>query len=429
MKELFDIIHNMDSELDVLCRSTNVNCTNSNGETLFSYACKMRNFRACDCLLENPHFNINISDLHGFTPLMLCIVYEYLETFITVCNKCPEYDQYNVYGNNALLIACKYNRYIFVEKLLARGASVSRVNSHGDTPLHVAVEVNNINIIKKLCEYNAGPFYKNINMKSPLELSVELNHVGATNTIIYNSIFEGIEHGNISLLLYIATIPGIHFNIRKNGKTPLNIASKNGNLEIVKIIVEKMEYEDLTINDEHVMFNALVSNRTDIIEYLCAKNIPIETGLRDMFYSSRIDKHDIIKQYLPRNIYPFEITNEIFDSDGAIHEEPHINKHCYRKFIFGNIEYIYDVLFLFKYWDFQYHSRCFTKDGRNNILFNFPMHTGTFFSFENFNKIIMNSSIIEWNVKKSGVITDIRPSSPGLNRMDSIELYHMEEIN
>lgn len=421
MRELFHIIET-NTDITVLKFSPDINCVNMYGENLFAYACKLKHLNACAFILDNEHFNIDITDVHGFTPLMLCIVYEYFDLFRNICRREPDYERCNIYGNNALFIACKYNREVFVKYLLECSADINQVNTHGDTALHIALSVNNLKIVKLLCDYNATPFFKNIVGKNAIDIAIEAGYIGILNTLVFNAIFESIEYGNETLLKYIASIPCVHFNIRHRGKTPLSLSCQQGRLSFVKIIIEKMIFENIILNDEYAVYNALINNHTDIIEYL-RNYVNLGVGIRDLYYSSLPNKFEIIEHELPKIMFPHELSNDVFDGDGAIHEEPHTSRHLYRRFCIDGNMYIYDLMFLLKYWDFQYNGKCFTKEFRSEILYNFPIHTGTFFTINDIDKILNKITNVDWIVAKSGLVIDIRPSSPGLNKMPNVPIY------
>eukprot|EP00833_Pecoramyces_ruminatium_P005883 jgi/Orpsp1_1/1179915/evm.model.c7180000071330.1 len=166
---------------------------------------------------------------------------------LLVENKIDIKRYYGVYGN-ALFKAVRVNRIEIVKYIIENGA-----NLHGslnrNNALNISINIGNIEMTKTLIDYG-------FNVNKKYIFTVE-------NSLFYSIVLVKIEY--VKFLVE----NGIDINVRQKGNTALTLASKIGNIEIVKCLIEKGIYmyaKDKKGND--AIMNALIFNHPDIVKYL-----------------------------------------------------------------------------------------------------------------------------------------------------------------
>ena len=147
-----------------------------------------------------------------------------------------------------LNIACRNNEYEVVKVLLEAGANLNISNRFGEFPLYHAVKNKNIEIINLLLEnqanvnYTAEPLDSLIVFSQPTDgLRVQLP---CTTCDGHYAILEAIDTNNVEIVQLLLKA-GADLNIKLFSKglrgahnTPLKLARRKNNPEIIKLIEE-----------------------------------------------------------------------------------------------------------------------------------------------------------------------------------------------
>lgn len=334
-----------------LCENgADVNRTNTAGETPLDNAIESNNLDVIKYLaLEHnarglAHDEATFSNLHKF----LSIQHDDINNIS---------DQF---GNNLLHDAVKLGKMIFINHLVAQDIDINKPNAFGITPLHLAVQNTDDNITKFLLQHGAiydiptkdnktaldlsiysntktlkivhylfqssnlsqdldkiismfssckdaydpaNPMIFLINVRNNqeqtlLHKSIALNDKDATLLILeYNKSYIGIS--NTMKLAHAKEYVAIDISLQDlQGNTPLHLAARNGNIEIV---------------------NALISENPDI-------NVKNNLGYTPIFIAGHHGHKNIVKLllekiHLPQNIKVENVRYKIKDSTNAITEE------------------------------------------------------------------------------------------------------------
>ncbi len=135
----------------------------------------------------------------------------------------------NEVGETALHYACIFGNLDVIKYLINSGADVNLKTTAGDTPLFYAVTKNHLHIIKYFVE----------NLKS---LNLNLNH---QNDLGETAILIACKKGYTEIVRYL-----INNNVDLHAKSTdgcnlLHYVVCGGNLEIVKLISERMSLDSI----------------------------------------------------------------------------------------------------------------------------------------------------------------------------------------
>lgn len=133
-------------------------------------------------------------------------------------------------GNTPMHLASQFGRSEVVRELILFGANVSIKNNYGNTPLHIATSYGYIEVVKILLTNKADVLICDDNDNSAIH---------------YASLYGHVEIIKV-LLAYKTEIINVQNN---NGCTPLILASLNGKLDAVKLLMDNRA--DKTINTKH----------------------------------------------------------------------------------------------------------------------------------------------------------------------------------
>jgi ankyrin repeat protein/membrane protein involved in colicin uptake len=252
-----------------------INKTNANGNTMLMIACQNKNLSIVKTLLEmGAQGTINKQNVIGDTALHISCKNGYAviasvlvlngadltiknvlgKTPIEVCEDPALKAQLELHKANVkkMFEFVKNNRTQDLQKLLKTFRDVNLVDlTTGDTPLHIACKLGKKDIALLLLQCGANPTLKNNNGQTPFDL-VENETLKTNLQDQYNltqTLFDAVENDSLPEIEQIldrlpANQVSIIVNSRTNpesteqGETPLHIAVKTGNKEMVKFLLD-----------------------------------------------------------------------------------------------------------------------------------------------------------------------------------------------
>ena len=236
------------------------------------------------------------------------------DIFAVFLNKEIEIDAENQEKITPLQIAVSNGCPITAQTLLENGAKAHRFNNNGETLLHIATKNGHLEMIKMLLNHVIIPNHKNNDGLTALNIADQNKFTEIANILKLNKLLcEAVIKGNADLVRKILSKkdanPNSNFDDensenftssnQKNKpilkRNPLiKISAENGNLEIVKILLEngaflddnfikniksekneyKKEIKD-TLLETLELYGATKENNFDKVKKLLEKNIPL----------------------------------------------------------------------------------------------------------------------------------------------------------
>ena len=256
------------------------------GDNALHLACKMRNVRLVELLLN--HCSVDIKDNDGNTPFHIAAMngsYSVMNCLIS-SGDYPLDDYRNNDGNSALHLAC-YNGSLKVAQLLIGRCCVTSKNLFGDTPVHIACGKNSFQLVSCLLTKCSG--------------NLDCHRNRTNDTFLHVAAKAGDLDAIKILLNYCSTTCQ-----NLNGDTPIHIACKANLQAVVECLLEGTQSTDPFVNKQgetylHAACN--VNAQLDVVETIIKKgykvlgNYPDSNGDTPLHYVCR-SKHKQIMEYL-----------------------------------------------------------------------------------------------------------------------------------
>ncbi len=181
-------------------------------------AAEVNHYRIAVILVEN-NANVNIQNHIGFTPLMEATIQRNRRIMNFLINNGADLELQANNGATALIVAVNANNTREARMLLENGAEPNTTDMNGVTPLMRAMHIgDNIELVNLLVEHEAHMDERNPEGKPVIMIYPYRNRIPAHQELIRL---------------------GADVNIQdKEGQTPLIKAVLEGNLEMVKILIE-----------------------------------------------------------------------------------------------------------------------------------------------------------------------------------------------
>lgn len=280
----------------LLQRGCDANIVNKENEVLPLICAIYRgNYDAIKTLILTGKARLDLADKNGNLPLHAAIDRKSIEIVQFLLSKGAQVNAANKDGVTALYCATYKKQPYIMDLLLRNGADINVRNSNLETSLHCAVSTARLDTVKILLDNKCDPNLQDNHGKTPL-------HIAATNG--YTDIVEMLiqEHSvNINLAdedgitpLHCAVFTGRNGIVKlladsqavldvkeKSGKTALYTAVEEGNLDLVKLLLQKQESLVNVANNYNStpLHCALTENHLEIATLLIDKSASI--NMRD----------------------------------------------------------------------------------------------------------------------------------------------------
>ena len=189
-------------------------------------------------------------------------------------------------GLTALGTAVLYSHLDITEYLLSKGANVNIRSRKGVTPLMRAAHNGNLQIAKVLLDHGAKVNLSDIYGFTALSYSVGKGHLNMAKYLLYKG-------ANAKL------VP------KKRQMTPLMQAAYNGNLQIIKVLLNNGAKVNLTDNGITALNFAIVNGHFNIVKYLLSKganvNLKIKKGTTSLMLAVEKENFAIVNLLIKNN--------------------------------------------------------------------------------------------------------------------------------
>ncbi|MGH1386421.1 ankyrin repeat domain-containing protein [Kordia sp.] len=235
------------------------NQINAQVTTIFKYACK-GNINKVDSLLKTQDINVKSKNQSSLLHFATYCNQEDIFNFLIERN--IDINTKNKYGDTPLMYAVLRRNVKMTKTLIAKGADVNTVNKDNFTPLYNAVQSDNKELVDMLLKAKAD-----INLGEALLFKAVLNN----SLVVLKKIID--ENTDIEI-------------VNEYGNTPLSLAIREDNPEIVEFLLAKGA-DIKKVPQYHLKGEYLGQKKPDSIPLLFAKNfISTENFVHSPTFSS-----------------------------------------------------------------------------------------------------------------------------------------------
>lgn len=191
------------------------------------YSIMLQRTKITELLLRNGE-NINVEDIHGWSPLYYAVYNNYpLSMVVLLINNGADVNHETRYGDTPLHAASKNGNVDIVKLLIDRDANIDTQDDNGCTPLHLASQEGHLEVVKYLIQQGA-----NIWIQDHLTAWSYDYAVGRHDTDI------------VKLLLSETNMT----EVDDEGHTIFHRACMRGDMQLIKMLFDL--YPDLEINQK-----------------------------------------------------------------------------------------------------------------------------------------------------------------------------------
>jgi ankyrin repeat domain-containing protein 50 len=202
-------------------------------------------------LLISRSADMEMANVHGYTPLVLAIIFEHDTMVKLLLHANADINRRGPKGEAPLHLAARRGFEGIADLLLQSNADVDATSDSGATPLMVAVENRKESIIRALLKKGANPSLAAEGRKTPLQeafasvmarIVLLLLHYGAPARELYGTdggpLWEAIDEGNEDTVRRLLETGKADVNSRlKNRLTPLMLAKLRRNEAMAQLLI------------------------------------------------------------------------------------------------------------------------------------------------------------------------------------------------
>lgn len=268
-----------------------ITITDERGNTFLHLAVKYNQTEIFQYLIEN-YIDINSSNADGETPMMLCVYYNRIGFLKTLIQLKADHTKTNKQGETPFYKACFLGRGLIVSLFMENKMNTMDCKNVNDEDIYFALlRSQNTTLLDVFAKKNKD-FYLSTNYfkDTLLHIAVKLNSLSMVEYLLEYHVFVNAKN--------------------KAKETPIFYAAKNGNREILSVLVSRGALLDLvnsydeTIYDvvEYQAFSEYITEKENSIEYRdYIKQNPLHVAIikEDLFLieqnlkKSEVEKPDI----------------------------------------------------------------------------------------------------------------------------------------
>jgi len=231
-----------------------------NGEDLLN-AMKIDDKDKIRQLLNEPYIDINVKDEYGYAPLIWATKSNNSKIVKILLNKGANPNMQDNRGDTPLIWAVNNNNPEIIRILLGKGANPNIQNRNGHTPLIWAARNNKPEIVRILLDKGADPNIAGNDRYTPLDWATSHGTQAIINLIIKakekldctcnQDLLKAVKANDENEVRRLLNEPYINTNVKdEKGYTPLILAVRNNNPEIVQILLNNGADPDIPDEDD-----------------------------------------------------------------------------------------------------------------------------------------------------------------------------------
>uniref|UniRef100_A0A0K2TKJ7 Transient receptor potential cation channel subfamily A member 1 homolog [Aplysia californica] n=1 Tax=Lepeophtheirus salmonis TaxID=72036 RepID=A0A0K2TKJ7_LEPSM len=276
----------------LLANKANPKCIDIDERTPLHEACQEGNVEVVNAIISESEANfstdfvkelIQKKDGEGNTSLSIAVSSGSIKIVELLLEYGANVNSKNKHSVSVLHCAARTGQIESVELLVEHSAEVNVVNSLIQTPVYIAASNNNVKVIEYLVNNGCNPNIQDSNGFTPLHIACKEGNVEAVEVLIaFKTNVDLLDYDDRSCL-YIAALynkPEVLKALLENDKCnglisvndlfdnlPLHVASKEGNVEIVHLLINAGSDIDKKNEDEMTALHlASLNGRVKVVE-------------------------------------------------------------------------------------------------------------------------------------------------------------------
>jgi ankyrin repeat protein len=236
--------------------------------------------------------NPNVADDHKATPLHFASRHSHLDAMAVLLKAGADHDARDADGDPPLEWAAEKGQIESIKFLAKNGANVNAKNESGRTTLQVAAELGQLEIVKFLVMAGADVNAKDDGGRTALSLAVADRHIEVMSFLVsvgskmsadalYYPVVHGEEDVVRSALKGVSNVNAKLTDALNYDNTLLHEAARNGQLEIVKLLVAAgADLNPLNHSNRTPLFEAIDDDQIAVEDFLITLGGDVKGGER-----------------------------------------------------------------------------------------------------------------------------------------------------
>ncbi|MBA2709463.1 MAG: ankyrin repeat domain-containing protein [Tatlockia sp.] len=273
----------------LLANKSNVNALNLNGKSALYLATEQLNSNIVKSLLNAGAIPTTYIKPQKDQPVHIAARegnYNLVKTFIE--HDLNLLEQENAFRETPILLASAQGHKEIVDYLISKGANVNAVSyfpkhkDHGKSALYWATEKKYVDVVNSLAKAGAVTTTPISSLVQPIYLAIQYNRLDLVQALIKND-FKLINHvdrnghtplhwaaseGREDIVRYLISQDAELNPLAKDNKAPINLAAKNGNNQIVELLLKAGAKTTLPVAIDQSNLNEDIKGKIKLLDYI-----------------------------------------------------------------------------------------------------------------------------------------------------------------
>lgn len=280
--------------ISALTAGTNINVAEPGNLTALIYAIDNGHEQVVEVLLEHPHIDVHVITNEGHhNPLTLALYKGHFSIAHALLDFKDEHgniiinvNHRSAYGNALSIVASRSNLAMFDKLLSIRGIAVNNIDQFGNPVLISAIFGGNLQIVQRLLIHSdihlhlaAGSNIFPLQCAAKYNKSLILHEllqsfrdkINTNDPFGMTALHYAAENGNVAIVRTLVELPDIEINaVDVDERTPLMLAAAKGNTNVVPYLLQskKININAIDIYGNNACILAKAGNHNAVVNLL-----------------------------------------------------------------------------------------------------------------------------------------------------------------